>query len=316
VNPVSDDDLSDMRPTLAELAVLAARALHVDLNNFFLLQHRHVDGYMISGKNSGTHWLKFMLSHAIADAYNLPPPRHSSGAAADDYISHPKWPQKHPNTPRIGSSHNLPSSVLSNPVLFRALRLPPIVVLVRDPKEAILSTYIKWRRDTGRTLGEYVMARPHRRRRITDIWWYVDFFNRWGRMATRLPDDVIIVRYEDLQAEPAYWLRRVLEHFGMAASDASIARAISASDKDQMRRLLDPTFNETIIPSQAERDRARLSAVEEARLRAVLAAHLKYGFGYGYAAGNRPMVISRPDAAGTASTDSATTRKALRRSTG
>ena len=289
--------------------MLAARALHVDINNFFLLQYRGVDGHLISGKNSGTHWLKYMLSHAFATHYDLPPPRHSSGAAADDFIGHPKWPQKHPQTPRIGSSHNLPSSVLAQPFLFNALRLPPIVVLVRDPKEAILSSYVKWRGETGFTLADYVMVRPHGRRRMTDIWWYIEFFNRWGQMAVRMPDEVLIVRYEDLMVEPSYWLGRVLDHFGIAISDASVAAAVAASDKNRMRRLLDPTFNETIIPKQAERDAARLSDLEEATLREVLGAHLKFSFGYGYAAGNRPMVTSRPDLA-SASGDSAAGERA------
>jgi len=282
---------------LAERAKLAARALHVDVSNFFLLQYRNVDGYMITGKNSGTHWLKFMLSHAFAEEFNLPPPQHSSGASSDEFIGHPKWPQKHPQAPRIGSSHNLPSALLSNPALFHALRLPPIVVLVRDPKEAMLSAYVKWRDETGFTLADYVMARPHGKRRISDIWWYIEFFNRWGQMAMRLPEEVLIVRYEDLMSEPAYWLRRVLAHYGVDVSEASVGAAVKASGKSRMRRLLDPNFNETIIPIQAERNAARFSPAEEAALHDVLSAHLKFSFGYGYAAGNRPMVISRPDVA-------------------
>jgi hypothetical protein len=287
--------------------VLAARGLHIDLNNFFLLQYRAVDGYMITAKNSGTHWLKFMLSHAIASEFNLPPPLYSSGAASDDFIGHPKRPQKYPGTPRIGPSHNLPSSLLSIPALFHALQLPPVVVLVRDPKEAMLSAYVKWRDELGLSLADYVTARPHGKRRFADIWWYIEFFNRWGQMATQLPDEVIIVRYEDLQAEPAYWLRRVLQHYGFELSDRSIDAAVKASGKNRMRKLLDPSFAETIIPAQVERDAARFSPIEEATMRAVLETHLKYSFGYGYAAGNRPMVISRPEAAaGSTAEDTAT----------
>jgi hypothetical protein len=308
LNLVESADLSGVTaPTLRERAVLASRGLHIDLNNFFLLQYRTVDGYMITGKNSGTHWLKFMLSHAIAEEFNLPPPLHSSGAASDDFIGHPKRPQKYPGTPRIGPSHNLPSSLLSNPTLFHALRLPPVVVLVRDPKEAMLSAYVKWRDELDLTLADYVMSRPHGKRRIADIWWYIEFFNRWGQMATQLPDEVIIVRYEDLQDDPAYWLRRVLQHYGVEISDRSIGAAIKASGKNRMRRLLDPDFAETIIPVQSERDAVSLSPLEEATMRAVLETHLKYSFGYGYAAGNRPMVISRPDvAAGSAAEEAAT----------
>ena len=48
---------------------LAWRALFIDLSNFLLIEHRRVGGFLISGKNSGTHWLRFMLSHAMARRY-------------------------------------------------------------------------------------------------------------------------------------------------------------------------------------------------------------------------------------------------------
>ena len=47
------------------------RVLCADLANFFLLQFRSVDGFLITGKNSGTHWLKLMLSCAIAEEFGV-----------------------------------------------------------------------------------------------------------------------------------------------------------------------------------------------------------------------------------------------------
>jgi len=284
-------------PRLAERAALAARALHVDVSNFYLLQYRQVDGYLTTAKNSGTHWLKFMMSHAIATEHGLPPPCFTSGQSSDDYVSHPKWPQKYPQTPRIGASHNLPSALLGWRPLFRTLKLPPTVVLVRDIREALLSNYLKWRAEKGLMLSDYVYAPAPGQRTLSDVWWYIDFFNRWGRMAVNMPEDVLIVRYEDLQIEPKYWLDRVLRHYGVEASAASISAAVAASGRERMRSLLDPNFNEVIIPAKAEREAIRFSPRQDAHLSALLSTHLKYSLGYGYAAGSRPSGAGRADEA-------------------
>ena len=104
---------------------LAVRDISADLNNFHLLHYRRVDGFLVTAKNSGTHWLKYMLSHALANELGLPPPLHASGPTANDFVGHPKWPRKYAQAPKIGSSHNLPSSILARGPIFRALRLPP-----------------------------------------------------------------------------------------------------------------------------------------------------------------------------------------------
>ena len=62
------------------------RIVQADLSNFFLYQYRRVDAFLITGKNSGTHWLKFMLSCALARQYRVPPPNRSSGREADVLI--------------------------------------------------------------------------------------------------------------------------------------------------------------------------------------------------------------------------------------
>ena len=97
----------------------AERVFCADLANFFLLQYRGVDGFLITGKNSGTHWLKFMLSCAIAEEYRVPPPQRSSGKAADEIIGHPRWPRRYRHLPWIGSSHTIPSIAFALPWFTR-----------------------------------------------------------------------------------------------------------------------------------------------------------------------------------------------------
>ncbi|MDX2290695.1 MULTISPECIES: sulfotransferase, partial [Streptomyces] len=94
----------------------------------------------------------------------------------------------------------------------RFARRPPIVVMVREIHAAMLSNYGKWAEQYPAALAEYARGDPSGRRFIADAWWYVHFFNRWGAWAAAEPGRVLLIRYEDLVADPATWLARVATH--------------------------------------------------------------------------------------------------------
>jgi len=263
-----DADLSD-----------TLRGLHIDTSNFHLLEYRRVDGFLITSKNSGTHWLRYMLSCALAEQFGCPPPALASGDASDDFIGHPRRRPRWPATPWLGSSHNLPSRVLGSPLLRTMVAFPPTVVLVRDLKEALLSFYVKWREVLGVELSEFVVGDPTGRRYRADVWWFLQFFNRWGRFAERWPEQTIVTRYEDLVADPAAELRRIGRHWDIAFDEAAIAAGVAAAARDQMAARLDPAKT-GVISDQADRARIRFSAEDHATLDAILSRRLRYDFGY------------------------------------
>ena len=258
------------------------RALLIDLSNFHLVQYRGVSGFLVSGKNSGTHWLRYMLSHAMAQRYGLSPPAYSSGRESEDFVGHPRWTRKHPELPFIASSHNLPSSMLSWGWMRWLFDLPPVVVLVRDPKEAMLSHFVKWRDVLGLSLHDYICNQSTKRKQLADGWWYIDFFNRWGRMAKAAPDHVLVVRYEELQAAPEYWLERISDHIGLGLDASAIAAAMQVSTREAVQSTLDPAYGEAIVPDARERARVRLSPAEDAVLTRQFDEHLRFDFGYGH----------------------------------
>jgi len=265
---------------LKEATALAARRLSVDLSNFHLLHYRHVDGFLVTAKNSGTHWLRFMLSHALARQYGLPAPLHSSGRASDDFIGHPKWGRKYPQAPFIGSSHNVPSALFAQPWIAGVVRSPPVVVLVRDIREALLSHWVKWGPQLDLSLHDYVRSPAPGRRNLADAWWYIDFFNRWGRMALAFPERVLVVRYEDLMDDAQTWLARISAHLGLGLEAEAIALAGKLSDRGSLRSRLDPEYGEEIVPDPIRRGTAVFSAEDEAHLRALFARRLRHAFGY------------------------------------
>jgi hypothetical protein len=284
------------RYEFAQKARFTIRVVRADLANFFLFQYRGVHAFLITGKNSGTHWLKFMLSCAIAEQFGVPHPTHASGRTADAIIGHPRWAPAYPQLPRIGSSHTIPSIAFAWQMCF--LAHPPVVVLVRDIREAMLSNYVKWRQQYGGSFTEYVQGDPMGRRHVADVWWYIHFFNRWGDIACANPQNILVVRYEDLKSSPEYWLRHIAAHVKVPLSNRAYDVALQFVGRTAMRTRLDPSHQETIIPSEAARDSIRFSDADEKILQDILRRNLRHDFGYGYPVRGTSRVADEPDSTG------------------
>lgn len=272
-----------MADLASESVRLALRDFDSDISSHHLARYaRKVDGYLVTAKNSGTHGLRFMLSTAIAHHLELPAPTRSSGPDSNAFIGHPKNGWAHDRAPRIGSSHNIPSRLVSLPGAADLVHLPPTVVLVRDIRQALLSYYVKWAEayDLG-TLGDFIRRPAPGRRKIDDLWWFIRFFNRWGEVLAARPNEVLLVRHEDVRNSPSAWMRCIWAHWGITLTDADVRAALAVSDREAVARQLDPAHRETIVPDRARRDAIAFSAEDEAYLAEVFRRHLKHDFGYG-----------------------------------
>jgi hypothetical protein len=262
------------------LSLLAAD-LRDDLSRFHLLHYgRHVDGFLISGHNSGTHWLRFMLSAAIAHRLALPPPAFSSGPQSDVFIGHARHDRKYPQAPRIGSSHHMPSRLVAVLGALGLVRLPPVVLLVRRLPDSLLSYFFKWREAKGLgALPDYVARAPSAQG--VDLWWFIRFFNRWGLLRRVFPEAVMVVRYEDVEHDPETWVRRIWAHWGVDLDAADMVAAMAVSSRAAVQAHLDPEYGEDIAPAREARAAVRYSAEDVALLERRLAQRLRYTFGYG-----------------------------------
>ncbi|MFI4965406.1 MAG: sulfotransferase, partial [Caulobacterales bacterium] len=208
------------------LSLLAAD-LRDDLSRFHLLHYgRRMDGFLISGHNSGTHWLRFMLSAAIAHRLALPPPACSSGPHSDAFIGHARHGRTFPQAPKIGSSHHMPSRLIGVLGALGLARLPPVVLLVRRLPDSLISYFFKWRE--AKQLGglDRYVARPPAAQGV-DLWWFIRFFNRWGALKRVFPDAVMVVRYEDVERDPQTWVRRIWAHWGVELDEADLVAAMA-----------------------------------------------------------------------------------------
>lgn len=275
-----------MADLASETRKLALRDFDNDLSSHHLMRYAgRVDGYLVTAKNSGTHGLRFMLSHAIAHHLGLPPPPTSSGPASNDFIGHPKNGWGYPDIPKIGSSHNIPSRVMSLIGARDLMQLPPTVVLVRDPREALASYYVKWAERYGLgSFSDYLRRPAPGLKKIDDVWWFIRFFNRWGEALVARPGDISVVRHEDMKRDPAETIRRVWAHWDVALTEADIAAGVAVASRDAVARGLDPAHGEAIIPDARRREAVVLSEADRAYLEELFTRHLRHDFGYGLSA--------------------------------
>ena len=263
----------------------AIRTTKLDLGNFHLVHHRHVDGILASAKNSGTHWLKYMLSHAIANQYGVEPPAHSSGPAWDDIIGNPRVPPRYDHLPRITSTHTIPSRIITLPIARRLMNIPPVVVLVRDIRDALISNYVKWhgRGAHGQaSFNEFVQGDVQGKRYVADTWWYTRFHNHWRDIATAFPSRTLIVRYEDLKSTPRATLSAIANHFGVNLSEQSLDAGLKVSDRESIRDNLDPGETSVIVRGEDKAAIAEFSPESTKSLHTILGRHLRYDYGYNY----------------------------------
>jgi hypothetical protein len=270
---------------------LLAADLKDDLSRFHLLHYaRRVDGFLISGHNSGTHWLRFMLSAAIAHRLGLPRPAHSSGPQSDLYIGNARHRRRVPQAPRIGSAHHMPSRVVAVLGALGLVRLPPVVVLVRRIPDSLMSYFFKWRQAKALGALDGYLAKAPTAKGV-DLWWFIRFFNRWGLLRRVFPQRVMVVRYEDVQRDPETWVRRIWTHWGVELDEADLAAAMSVSSRDAVVAHIDPDYGEDVAPDPLARVAIRYAEPELALLAERLARHLRCDFGYGDAPAVEPRAL-------------------------
>ena len=262
--------------------------------NLSILKYCEFQGFLVTGQHSGTHWIKWMLSHALAHRYGVAPPRYHNNASSNALVGHPKHPRIHPRLPRIASSHSIAPYALEWAWLRAVRRPPPYVVVVRDVRDVMVSNYEKWRPDYGVPFSRYVAGDPRGKAYVCDAWEYVRFLNRWGEVARRYPDETLVLRYEDFRRDPLASLRRLGRHFRLDLSDDDLMAGVAVGSKEFMMTRQDPDVAEKPVRPDGARG-ARFSPADLGTLHRILDRHLRHDFGYGYF--DRPRGYQVPGAA-------------------
>lgn len=183
---------------------------------------------LVSYPKCGRTWLRVMVGRALAETYGL------------DDISPLDWQQLSQaveELPPLFVDHEdnphrkAPRELEHNKGKFKRSR---IILLVRDPRDVIVSLYHHeaYRHATYKDgISRFI------RREKGGIDSLIAYYNIWARNR-RVPEDFLLVHYEDLHADAGRELRRVLGFLGLTDIDGDlIDRAVAYGAFDNMRQM-------------------------------------------------------------------------------
>ena len=201
---------------------------------------------IIAHPKSGNTWLKVMLSRLYQARHGLP----DSLINSSDELA-----RRNPAIPRVSATNGYYSyegaigRALALDAPDSALRHKPVVLLARNPCDIAVSWYFQFtKRQSARKqeLINHFIEHPIDRRTVT-MWDFVRhsdiglpslivFLNTWERNVGNL-ERSLVLRYEDLRAEPAKTLKQVTALMGETFSDREIDEAVSFASFENLRRL-------------------------------------------------------------------------------
>ncbi len=195
------------------------------------------DYVFVSFGKSGRTWLRVMLSRYYQLAYGLP---ERSILRFDNYsninTAVPKIFFTHGNYLRDYTGHHDSKQDFYD---------KKVILLVRRPQDVAVSQYFQWKyRMPARKKGLNQYPADGEDLSLYDfvinprvgLGGIVDFMNGWARELPNLKDHLLL-RYEDMHAEPAAQLRRMVEFLGMQADDRRIDDAVRFASVDNLREL-------------------------------------------------------------------------------
>jgi hypothetical protein len=197
---------------------------------------QRADCILMSWGKSGRTWLRVMLSRFYQLAYGVP-----EGVMLEFDNLH----QANRAIPRIFFTHGNYlrdyTNIWDNKSPFYPKK---ILMLVRDPRDIAVSQYFQWKyrmRPVKRMLNDY----PER----DDVSIYdfmmnpqaglpkiIDFLETWQRELPKVHQSMVL-RYEDMRADPETALRRALSFLGTPGTDEQIREAAAYASYDNMKKL-------------------------------------------------------------------------------
>jgi hypothetical protein len=194
------------------------------------------DCVIVSFGKSGRTWLRVMLSRVYQVRYGLSE-RH--------LIAFENFHNRVAEIPLIFFTHdNYLKDFVDDSLTKSQYYNKKVVLMVRDPADTAVSQYHQWkhrmsarkRRINDYPLDETVSLYDFVMMPGCGLPKVIGFMNGWARELGRIRN-LMIVRYEDMRADPATWLRKILEFIGTPGTADEIAEAVRFASVENMRAL-------------------------------------------------------------------------------
>jgi len=259
----------------------ATRYVRHDLFRLSVFWHRNTHGHIVTGQQSGSHWINNLLAYVVSQEYKIPPLKHIDERII---IGHPRSPQTYPQVPRLVWTHHAPSPLVHAAPMRAMFRYPKYVLLLRDLRASLVGQYEKHKPDTSLTFSEYLRDNRLIGRSFKwDLDKRIVFFNSWGRVRELMPEQVYPVHYERLRRDTAGELERVWRFLKLPVSDPTVFQAAAdACSKETMSRNEPPVRTHNLV-RRDERDPVEWFNDEDRAYFSMRCAQLlKHTFGYDF----------------------------------
>lgn len=268
---------------------------------------RAADVVVVSHGKSGRTWLRVMLSAFYRSAYGVP---------REILLGFDNLHRADPRIPKIFFTHdNYLRDYTGSGTSKRDFYGKKVILLVRQPQDVVVSEYFNWKhrmkpdkmylndfppRGEEVSLFEFTM-RPCGLSRV------LGFMNEWAQEIPKV-ESLLVVRYEDMRADPEAALHRIVGFLGAPDSGAAIEEAVEYASVENMRQMEQRAASrwgggrlkpgDPSNPDSFKVRRARVGgyrdyyeAAELVRLDARVEAELAPLFGYARAAGDDGRAI-------------------------
>jgi hypothetical protein len=194
-----------------------------------------VDVVIATYPKTGSTWFQLMIRTLLSDHYQLGPDA-TGRVFVDSLLTTYRLPE---DVPRVYITHGMPGfNEDRHQAMFvesRRFSGKRVILLVREPKDTMVSLYFHNRHRTVPPVytGEIdAMVYDD----VYGIGKYIKYYQVWQRDRHRFKD-LLLVKYEDLKADPAQELRRTASFIGIKdASDVAIQRAVDACSFENMKK--------------------------------------------------------------------------------
>lgn len=198
-----------------------------------LLNKEEIDHLIVSFPKCGRTWLRMILNQIIINDYGI-----KNGDLLETY----SLTKSIKTIPNVDFSHddrpNLKKveDILTDKSDFKNKK---VIFLIRDPRDVIVSYYFQYTKRGSRerandnfdgTMKEFLR---HDTGSIDSL---LHFYNIWAKNRV-VPENFLIVRYEDLMDNTVYFLQRVLDFLKIPAKLETIQEAVEYCKFDNMKRM-------------------------------------------------------------------------------
>jgi Sulfotransferase domain len=195
------------------------------------------DCVIVSFGKSGRTWLRVLLSRAYQVMYGL---------AENQLIGFDNLHRRNAAIPRLFFTHdNYLKDYTGNADSKRDYYASKVILLARNPLDTTVSQYFQWKfrmRPGKKSLNKYpghgdqVDIFPFMMDRDAGLPKVIDYLNLWANEAPKCRE-FLLVRYEDMRADTAGTLKRILEFIGTPATPEQIDEAVRFASVENMRQM-------------------------------------------------------------------------------